>query len=245
VGVNAKLSMTGSGSIGDISDWSVNESASPINITDNSAGTGKINIEAKRKSDTKFIINNNATLVTDFGSISGVVSSVDFEYNTHASISIDSPLSVLNVERNSPPTGLVTLEETIKLYIALVTGDFTVTYSATNNPSGVYGAWTGNVWEKIKQLCAANGVEIYLVGAVVTVRDVGSVILSLPDNIKVSREISTDASGKVINIIYQNYELVTPGINYNYSQNPSVETNATNWSATKGTYGTITSGRAT
>jgi hypothetical protein len=245
-GTDATLVMTGSGTVGGIATWRVSESATPVDISDLSGGVGAVPLTAKANDDSKFIIRNNATFTHEsLGDIEGVVENVNVS-SPQVSFTIAPTLSLLNVERVSPPTGSQPLSEIFATYVALVTDAITVDYQATTDPTRLYGGWSSNVWTAIKELCAANRVEAVPSGTTLVVRDLGSTEFTIDDSQTVDISLSTDATGRAIDIVYQNYTLVSStSLVYNYSQNPSVETNATGWAATKGTYGTITSGRVT
>lgn len=245
-GSDVTLAMTGSGSVGNVSTWRVSESATPVDISNLAGGVGGIPITAKSNDDSKFIVHNDATFSHEaLGDIIGIVEGVTVS-GIATSFNVTPLLGLLNVERTSPPTGSQPLSEIFETYVALVTNLITVDYQATSDPTRLYGGWQGNVWTHLKELCAANRVEAVPSGSTLIVRNWGASEFVIDDNQGVDISLSTEAAGRSIDIVYQNYTLVSStSLVYNYSQNPSLETNATDWAATKGTYGTITSGRVT
>jgi hypothetical protein len=85
VAVETEVNLTGSGTIGEIVSWGVEEDATPAAIGDSSGAVGAINVTARREETSDFVINNNVEIdhphlgqsfgrVTGSNTIGGVVS---------------------------------------------------------------------------------------------------------------------------------------------------------------------------
>ena len=112
-----------------------------------------------------------------------------------------------------------------------------MTWLATSDPIRTYGAWSGNVWNILKTLCAANRVEIALNGGQMIVRDLGTRVFRLDGPAQPGLDIENVAvsvspgSGQFVEIIYRDARASDNQASYNYAENPSVEVNATGWDA--------------
>lgn len=246
---NIELAMTGSGSVGDIlQGWTVTEGATPTNATDIGGGTGSVSMSARSKDSSVFVVDNDATIThKKLGAIQGIVGNIT-DGGSVSGMTIAPTISLLSAERNMPPTGNQPLSTTISSYVAAVTDQLNVSYQATSDPNRVYGGWSGDVWSKLSELCAINKIEIAVSGNTLIVRDIGSTTLSINDSNSVSRTFSTQATGRSIDITCQNTTLVSTlgTAKYNYSQNPSVETNITGWTASNiSGFGSFTAARST
>jgi len=248
MGVLSIESMTGSGALGAVqTGWSISESATSVNITEQTGGTGSASFGAVKTPTSKFVIDNLITLDTDgLGALEGIIGDTSITGDS-VSVTVAPTLSLLNAERSAPPTGEQALSAIFASYVALVTNQIVVDYQATSDPLRIYPGWSGSVWNFLQQLCAFNGVEMTASGDSLVVRDVGSVEYELGAKVVPTFAASVASTGRSIDVVVQNTALVAslPGSKYNYSENPSVETNATGWSyfLTSGTVATV--GRST
>lgn len=106
-----ELEVDGPGAVGDISTWTVREAVTPVSIGDPSATGGSISITAKRDNsgdnDSAFLIGKQATLTVqrengpDF--VRGVVQNVNLDDPTAASLTVNTLLSRLAVNRTMKP----------------------------------------------------------------------------------------------------------------------------------------------
>lgn len=227
------IDMTGSGEVGDIKPgWSIQEDATPVNPVDASAGTGVVSMFAKSTPTSKFIIDNQITVTHDkLGEFDGVITNATVE-GASVEFNVSPLMSLLVATKTAPPIGPLPLSQIIQSYVALCTDQVTVDYQALDDPVQLYGGWQGEVWYYLKQLAACNKVEFSFSEAILTVRDVGSSTYVLDDATPVRFVTDRASTGRSINIVCQNVQLATPSIITNYSQNPSLETNATGWSIT-------------
>lgn len=104
--MSIEVTMSGSGSIGDIAPgWSVNEYATPVTIGETSGGTGNVSFNAASLPDSLFVINNTVTTSHDMlGSVSGVVKSVS-QTGLDVSVGHTTALNIFDANRNIPPLG--------------------------------------------------------------------------------------------------------------------------------------------
>jgi hypothetical protein len=104
--MTTEVSMSGSGSVGEISPgWSVNEYATPVTIGETAGGTGNVSLTAAAKDDSLFAVNNNiATINTGLGSVFGVVQSVS-QSGLSVSLNHNNRLAKFDADYNIPPLG--------------------------------------------------------------------------------------------------------------------------------------------
>lgn len=100
------LSLTGSGTLGDIVSWSVEEAATPAAPGDASGSVGVVNVDAEQGENTEFVIDNGSVFADDqLGSISGSVDSLVTRGSDSSSVSLTTttPLAALNADRTAGP----------------------------------------------------------------------------------------------------------------------------------------------
>jgi hypothetical protein len=101
-----EVSMTGTGSIGDITPgWSLNEAVTNNVIGSTGSGTGSVSFNAKALDESLLCINNNITsTIEPLGNLSGVVQSVS-QSGLMCSIAHGSFLDKFNLDVAVPPVG--------------------------------------------------------------------------------------------------------------------------------------------
>lgn len=105
----------------------------------------------------------------------------------------------------SSPAYTFALNGVYQNYVNLALTGYTVNYIATSNPQVNYPSWTDNVWTKLNQLAAANNQEIAVVAGVITVRDIGSLSLSLTEaDVVPEITIGSGDTAQEVDITYQN-----------------------------------------
>lgn len=226
-----KTQMTGSGAIGEIKPgWSIAEDATPVNPVDSSAGTGIVTISATATPTSKFIIDNQITVSEpSLGSFVGIVKSSTVQ-GASVDFNVSTLVGLLVTTKTAPQQSALNLSQIIRSYVALCTTQITVSYQATNDPIRTYSAWEGEVWYYLKQLAAINKIQFSFSGTTLIVSDLGSSTYVLDDQTPVMFSTDSTSTGRSINIVCQNTQLASPLIIRNNSQNPSLETNATDWS---------------
>lgn len=239
----------GTGDAGDVVvGWSVNESTTPSNPSRSPEGTGSISFGAKANDDSVFLVDDEVVFSHEtLGSITGIVGDLTVnDINVNATIS--KKLALLDNEFTMPPTSTSTVSQVITNYVSTVTDQITVVYAGSNDPTILVPGWKDSVWKKINELCALYRLEIISTdGVTLLIRDKASTTIDIVDEANTSRSISSRASGLYIDVIYNQSVLSASDATFkwNYSQNPSLETNATGWAMNSTYNGTVTSGRVT
>lgn len=101
-------------------------------------------------------------------------------------------------------------------YYANLGGVNSISYEASSNPVIPLPPWKDSVWTKIKELSSAYNVEVAVVNDVMTVRDVGTRILSLDRAVggSVSLKLSSQQTAQYFKIRYSNTSPQTIGVVY-------------------------------
>jgi hypothetical protein len=98
------VTMTGSGSIGHVAadGWSILESCTPAMPGDSRGSMGTATVRAQVKSDSRFVMDNEALLESSAGSVRMRVSEVSVD-GLEANLSLVGPAQFLNVDKIVPP----------------------------------------------------------------------------------------------------------------------------------------------
>jgi hypothetical protein len=170
---------SGSGSIepGSLSSFSYSEAASPLEPSTTDGGASQVSVTASEVTgiksgnshvNSKLLINNDMTINDDLnGMLSAKISKVSIA-GGQVSITADTALAKLNVQVTAPPVH-GTLLDAINAYcdLAYLTAFFadSIDVDMIDVPVN-YPAWTGILWDKLKELCASvtiNGSPIEVV----------------------------------------------------------------------------------
>lgn len=141
----------------DISDYGVTEESTPLEISDSSGGTGAISFKAVDEG-SRFgalsLVGSTITLIdSENGRISGKVTELSGE-DGNISVNADSRLTRLVVEVAAAPV-YTDFEDAILYYLSLggIVDDIQIDDSLKSIPVIAPG-WQGDLWTKIKELCA-------------------------------------------------------------------------------------------
>ncbi len=96
-----------------------------------------------------------------------------------------------------------TLHGAFAYYCALVGLEW-MNYLAAANPAVTVPGWTGDVWTRIKEMCAIFDVELSHVDGLVTVREIGSVSATIDSRTVPTITPSNLGTGRQINIVVRN-----------------------------------------
>jgi hypothetical protein len=154
-----------------ISDWEVDEDATPLDPSSTSGGVGQITLHTDENDDTEYLrrvpidfsvpsqgVTRGTVLTT--GATDGV-----------AQIVANSRLDQLNVTRNAAPFS-GTFAAGITYYLGLCGLTTGIVIDADLQDVAVsWPGWTGVVWEQVKKVCSAMWVEVSLVSDNVVVRN--------------------------------------------------------------------------
>jgi hypothetical protein len=83
-------------------------------------------------------------------------------------------------------------------------GGFTYSYDAASDPNVIFPAWSGDVWSRLKEICVAFQLEIYLDGTVIRVDDVGTRTIELRNTSPLKVTPSNLFGGQQIVMVAQN-----------------------------------------
>lgn len=129
------IAMTGSGTIGHVSDdgWNIIEQGTPEMPGDSRGAFGSASVTAQAKSDSRFVMDNEAMLTSPGGVFRGRVSEVSVE-TLDVRLSLVGPLQFLNVDKTVPPVWAT--NEAIPAFGVLGsgTGQFGTPYSIATDP---------------------------------------------------------------------------------------------------------------
>lgn len=237
----------GTGDLGDVvAGWSVNEATTPANPSVAPANLGSISFSAKSRGDSAFLVADRVRLThEELGEQSGLVGDI-----TVSDYSVDGTVlgyaSLLDVDRVVPPLSSGTLSNALTQYISYVTDDIELDYQGDDDPIVVFPGWEGNVWQHLNQLCALYNLRINMQENVMVVSDTVTEFFDITDHSNETRNISNQSSGMFIDVAYNQPVdvLATTDTIWNYSQNPSLESDTIDWDAAAG-LGAIESGRTT
>lgn len=218
--MTATITTTGSGSIGNVSTWSVTEEASPLIPGDTSGGAGTMNITADRvraadSTNSIYLGGSTVTIVdTVRGTVTGTIS--DTEGVRSVTINADGLRVMLNVDRVAAPKYDTTVQAAFIYYLGLVgisAGSISV-LAPFDSQAAVFVGWSGNVLDYMKMLCASLNAEMSVINGVITLRPARTNTLSI-ENISDS-DLSTNTGDLAQNVAvsFQNAVKITNGIIY-------------------------------
>jgi hypothetical protein len=237
----------GNGELGSIQSWSIaGDDATPTVVGAVSGSTGNLTLNAVPVSESRYLNGDTvAVATTGAGTFTGTVDTLSLD-TTSASITAGGLLSACNITVTAPPMyGSATLQDAYSTYIGLCfTTPPAIDFSGmTSNPTVAYEGWTGVAWDYLRNLAAATRTEIAVVNGTIVVRDIGlrTIDLSQHTDADVTITPNTQDTALTVQVVNRNTTSVASvgDFIYNYALNPSVETNATDWSYVVGT-GTLT-----
>jgi len=200
--------------------WSVDEQITPNSIAGSNASTGSVSFAAQATPLSSFVVDNEASFAHEgVGSLTGVVDGATID-SLRVSATQGTMLTKLNADLpdNAPIMGATgSLSTMFSAPILALLPTATVLYQSATNPTVTYPVWVGNVWDHLNQLCSATGREIAAVGNTIVIRDVGAIVREFPHFDATSKpkiSVGTQASGRAIEIVYQNATQVTGGLLY-------------------------------
>lgn len=103
------------------------------------------------------------------------------------------------------------LSDAFSYYIGLCTGQLSLDYQASEDPVVTLVPFNGNVWDHLKQLCAAYGVEAALVGTTIQVRDLGTTVLDITNVVGGSASLTLTSRDTGRSVEFKNYNAVSGG----------------------------------
>jgi hypothetical protein len=203
-----------------LKDFSAQEDSTPLYPSDSSGGAGTMSLSVDENGDTPYLLDAEIDLVdpsqgTTRGTIRGIASD-----NTATSLSADSRMALLNVNRNAA-AAIGTLQDALTYYynICGITDGFVIEESIRDLPVTFLG-FSGNVWEELKRIGAVLGIEFSLISNNIVARPIRQ---NVSENYRdSSRSWSYDTSQKAQSVEIYKYTVteVANGLVYNgYAEN--------------------------
>jgi hypothetical protein len=189
---------------GNLTQFSVQEDATPIEPGSTFGGVGQIIVGLDDFPDSTRLIGEVVLTDGSRGKTSGMVKSISAT-DGNLTLTADSALGLFNTERTAQPfTG--TLRAAVQYYCDLVgiTNDVIVD-AAVANRTVVYPGWVGNVWVHIKQMLSTEQVEIALVFNRIYVRPLRQIIANQDKMSSSGKSLDNSNSAKKIEIYYYNH----------------------------------------
>lgn len=191
-----------------ITNFSVQEDATPIDPSSSFGGVGQITFDTLEDEDSRRLIGDLTLVDGSRGKTSGSVKSISGNDGS-LSIVADSILGLFNVDRTVPPYH-GTLSGAINYYCDFVGIPNGVTVdSEIASRAVVYPGWKGNVWVGIKQILAKEQVEMALVFDRIHVRPLRRLVAHLDRSTTESFSIEGSNAARSIDISYYNHEYGT------------------------------------
>lgn len=186
-----------------IENFSVQEDATPLDISSSFGGVGQITFDALEEDDSRRIVGNLTLVDGSRGKTSGSVKTISGN-NGKLSVVADSILGLFNVDRTVPPYQ-GTLSGAINFYCDLVDipNGVTVNSDIATRPV-VYPGWKGNVWVGIKQILAKEQVEMALVFDRIYVRPLRELTAHLDRMTTESFNISGTTAARSVDVYFYN-----------------------------------------
>jgi hypothetical protein len=154
-----------------LADYSVTEDSTPLVAGDTSGGIGQLDLHIDADDTSIYLLGAEAELSDAlYGTARGVITSVS-EVDGELSVTAPSALNGLAVTRTMPPFGNIPLSLVLREYFeACGVGRTNLLVDPAVDRYVSYPGWTGDVWTQLKNICAAEKLEITIVDDVVHVR---------------------------------------------------------------------------
>lgn len=232
-----KLTFDSTGEGGDaLPGWSVQNTVTPHVFGVGNQGTGAASISIAYGVDSEFLIDSQVTAVQErLGPVQGLVTALQFAgsdgMETAVSLSIQSVIGGLNAARIAPPLVDATVEDVYSTYVGLIDPNLTVANQSSNATVYNLPGWEAPVWQMLGEFAAVSTTELVLQGNGLVIRDQFVDPLELDDNTVPQYQFVTSGEGQQFDVINYNVEPVQSGdpILFNFSPNPSVESDLTGW----------------
>lgn len=220
--MSIELEVTGNGAFAgakaNVSEYTVTENATPIDPSDSRGGVGTISVKLVEDPNQSLLLLNDTVVLDDSlrGTVGGVVTDVGGN-GAVLDLTADSRLSLLLAPREAAAQ-YGTLGQAFVYYLGLVglTANVFVDPSITARPV-LYPGWTGPVWTMLKQMCAAEQVEIALVSNNVVLRPIRERVLQTNKSTTPPSWGATQGElAQTIEVVYYDTEYLINGLAYPY-----------------------------
>lgn len=193
-----------SSTLRNITGYSVQEDAVPLDVASTEGGVGTIQLAIADASDVLDLYGTDIRLVDNFrGSTVGKITNLERSKGL-VNVTAISPLGALVGENNAMPMS-GTFQEVAEYYLSLGSVNSPIEFDdAVAGIEVVAQGWTGDVWLHLKQLCTANGVEVALVSDGIVFRPVRQVVINPRRLVDVTETLASDDLARSIEINYYN-----------------------------------------
>jgi surface antigen len=174
-----KLTSNGRNSVRNLTGYSVQEDATPLDISSTEGGVGTISFGLAADDRSILLFDSDIELNDEWrGTTSGRVTKIGISGGLN-SVTADSRLGALvSNTRAKPISG--TFESVARYYLSLgsIVNDVYVDPALANIPVSAQG-WEGDAWLNLKQLAATHRAEVTLIGHTVTLRPARTVLTNV------------------------------------------------------------------
>lgn len=185
-----------------LEQYTYEEESTPITGEDTSGAVGQLSFDVRANADSLLLMHDDVELTDESnGRTRATVVGVSIQ-NQVASVSANSRLSKLNVERTlAPYSG--TLGGALTAYLAAcgVTSGFVIDSSLTGR-SVAFPGYVGNVWELIKQLTAIHEFEVSLTSSNIVIRPLRQRIAETNRNESFSQDVQLGELARSVEVVY-------------------------------------------
>lgn len=193
-----------SGSKRNITGYSVEEDATPLNLASTEGGVGTIAFALPKRQEALMLYGTDVELDDDYrGTTSGTVTNVTIE-NGINNLTADSRLGVLVGNTNARPMS-GTFESIVRYYLGLggITEGIYVDPMIRDILIDAPG-WSGDGWLNLKQFCIANGAEIALVSNNIVFRPTRTIVLNPRRVVALNETLEKGDIARSVDIAYYN-----------------------------------------
>lgn len=190
-------------------DYSVQEDATTVDISNFNGGFGQISVRANSVKNSLYGVTDVLRLSDDvLGKTQGIVREVE-DSDGGLALVADSALGVFDADKIvSPQTGTLLQAMTYYCNLAGVTNALKVDPSIASR-SVAFPGWSGNMWDNLKQILAAQQVEMSLVFEDVVVRPLRTVIANIDRSTSITKRVNNQDTSREIEVFYYNHEKTT------------------------------------
>lgn len=190
-------------------NYSVQEDATTVDISNFNGGFGQISVQANSVKNSLYGVTDMLQLSDDvLGKTQGIVREVE-ETDGGLSLVADSTLGVFDAYKVvAPQTGTLLQAMTYYCGLAGVTNTLKVDPSIASR-AVTFPGWNGNMWDNLKQILAAQQVEMSLVFEDVVVRPLRTVIANIDRSTSITKRVNNQDTSREIEVFYYNHERIT------------------------------------
>jgi hypothetical protein len=189
--------------------YSTSEEATPIVPGDTNGATSQITVNGIGKAKALLADQADLTLTTDRGGVAkGTVVASDYDFASGVlGLTADSLINRLNADVQAPSYFDIPLVDAWVSYNALVgvTSGQTEIDGEIAFDNVVFPGFVGNLWDNLKQMCAARNYQIYSTGDKIGITKPGKIKLTVKE--PATSKLSVDRTNRAQTIEITNYNL--------------------------------------